>query len=390
MKVEAVMITTMEYQNFKSLKNVRCDLTPITVIVGPNGSGKTSMLQGMFYLSQLSRNPGHNDVVSLFSDTRNLNILHSSDGVSPLLLSCSTKSSEFSFKASTSQKSVDRDTLAYAGWFGGAQKRSLIAERSLQNPMNAIEQENEASDAIRSLVFLQLESETLAKPSYSEDVRPRMESSGEGLASVLAAMALSEPEVFDELLNRMKCIVPLFRRIRFRRTRIKKDETEIIRIGDQAITRTIPREYLADTLVFDFENRSDIPGTNVSEGTMLALGLLTVLHTRVTSTFDWPRIVLLDDIEKGLHPSAQRELVGLLREILRDQPDLQIVATSHSPYFLDFLEPSEVRLMATGPDGFSRCGLLTDHPDFPKWKDEMTPGEMWSFFGEKWLVEEKV
>lgn len=384
------MIKMIEYENFKSLKNVRCDLTPLTVMVGPNGSGKTSMLQGMFYLSQLSRNPGHNDVVSLFSDTRHLNLLHSSDGVSPILLSCSTELSEFSFKASTSQKSVDRDTLAYAGWFGGVLKRSLIAEKRTQNPMIAVEHENEASDAIRSLVFLQLESAILSKPSYSEDVRPRMESSGEGLASVLAAMALSEPEVFDELLRRMKRIVPLFKRIRFKRTKIKRDETEVIRIGDQAITRPIPREYMADTLVFDFENRSDIPGTNVSEGTMLALGLLTVIHTRVTSAFDWPRIILLDDIEKGLHPNAQRELIGMLRDILRDQPDLQIVATSHSPYFLDFLDPSEVRLMAIGADGFSRCGMLTDHPEFEKWKDEMTPGEMWSFFGEKWLVEEKV
>lgn len=384
------MIKMIEYENFKSLKNVRCDLTPLTVMVGPNASGKTSMLQGMFYLSQLSRNPGHNDVVSLFSDTRHLNLLHSSDGVSPILLSCSTELSEFSFKASTSQKFVDRDTLAYAGWFGGVLKRSLVSEKLTQNPMIAVEHENEASDAIRSLVFLQLESSILSKPSYSEDVRPRMESSGEGLASVLAAMALSEPEVFEELLRRMKRIVPLFKRIRFNRTKIKKNETEVIRIGDQAITRPIPREYMADTLVFDFENRSDIPGTNVSEGTMLALGLLTVIHTRVASAFDWPRIILLDDIEKGLHPNAQRELIGMLRDILRDQPDLQIVATSHSPYFLDFLDPSEVRLMAIGADGFSRCGLLTDHPEFEKWKDEMTPGEMWSFFGEKWLVEEKV
>lgn len=198
-------------------------------------------------------------------------------------------------------------------------------------------------------------------------------------------MALSSPEVFESLQNRLRQIVPHFRRLRFRRVKVSRDESEIIRIVDEAITRKVTREYPADMLIFDFEQRQDVPATNVSEGTILALGLLTVLHSSAR-----PRIILLDDIEKGLHPNAQRELIGMLREILRDNPDLQIVATSHSPYFLDFLDPSEVRLMAIGPDGFSRCGLLTDHPDFPKWKDEMTPGEMWSFFGEKWLVEERV
>jgi hypothetical protein len=39
-------------------------------------------------------------------------------------------------------------------------------------------------------------------------------------------------------------------------------------------------------------------------------------------------------------------------------------------------------------DGATTCAPLTSHPKFPKWKDEMTPGEMWSLFGEKWVVEE--
>ena len=34
------------------------------------------------------------------------------------------------------------------------------------------------------------------------------------------------------------------------------------------------------------------------------------------------------------------------------------------------------------------CAALAKHPQFKKWKDEMTPGEMWSLFGEKWLVEQ--
>jgi hypothetical protein len=64
-----------------------------------------------------------------------------------------------------------------------------------------------------------------------------------------------------------------------------------------------------------------------------------------------------------------------------------ILATSHSPYLLDYLAPEQVRIMTTDSDGFAMCGKLTEHPKFEKWKKEMTPGEMWTYFGEKWLTE---
>jgi len=114
----------------------------------------------------------------------------------------------------------------------------------------------------------------------------------------------------------------------------------------------------------------------------LVLGLLTVLMSQGR-----PDLILLDDIDRGLHPKAQREVVGLLRTILDQNPELQIVATTHSPYLLDHLRPEEVRLTTLGDDGTVSVAGLTDHPDFDKWKDEMAPGEMWSLFGEKWVGE---
>lgn len=64
---------------------------------------------------------------------------------------------------------------------------------------------------------------------------------------------------------------------------------------------------------------------------------------------------------------------------------LQIIATSHSPYILDKLEPNEVRVTGLGEDGSVVIAPLTDHPAYEKWKDSMTPGEFWSHTGEDWL-----
>jgi predicted ATP-binding protein involved in virulence len=100
--------------------------------------------------------------------------------------------------------------------------------------------------------------------------------------------------------------------------------------------------------------------------------------------------MLLDDLDRGLHPKAQKELIALLRSLLKTSKDLQILATTHSPYLLDSVETNEVRMTVLKENGATVCAALASHPQFEKWKDEMTPGEMWSLFGEKWLVEQGV
>jgi predicted ATP-binding protein involved in virulence len=111
--------------------------------------------------------------------------------------------------------------------------------------------------------------------------------------------------------------------------------------------------------------------------------LLAALHAPAR-----PNLVLLDDLDRGLHPKAQKELIALLRGLLDTNPDLQVIATTHSPYMLDCMDPREVRMTFLRQDGTTECAELSQHPKFEQWKDEMTPGEMWSLFGEKWLVEE--
>ena len=161
-----------------------------------------------------------------------------------------------------------------------------------------------------------------------------------------------------------------------------RTENELVRFGKDTVKRSSRRPYQGELILFDFEHTENVSARTASEGTMLMLGLLTVLLGPIR-----PRILLLDDIEHGLHPLAQKQLVEVIGQILQKYADLQVLATAHSPYLLNYLTPEQVRIMATGEDGYSRCGRLTDHPKFATWKEEMAPGEMWSLFGEKWLVD---
>lgn len=51
------MIQEVSFTNFKSLRRVDAHLGRFMVIVGPNGSGKTSILDGLYYLAQVTRWP---------------------------------------------------------------------------------------------------------------------------------------------------------------------------------------------------------------------------------------------------------------------------------------------------------------------------------------------
>jgi hypothetical protein len=152
--------------------------------------------------------------------------------------------------------------------------------------------------------------------------------------------------------------------------KIHNMEKETVRIRGQSITSRVQRFVVGDLLVFDFKNRKEVSAFHVSEGTLLVHGILALIYSP-----NRPEVILLDDIDKGLHPMAQTEMVLILRQLLSIIPDIQIVATTHSQYWLDSLTFAEVRLMTLDENGDSIIGKLEDHPEFDSWKSEMAPGE---------------
>ena len=229
---------------------------------------------------------------------------------------------------------------------------------------------------------LRLDVERLAAPSYSQEETPRLELNGKGLASVLADLAGRSPEAFQSIQEAARRVIPMLERIRTVRAKVEERDQQEIRIDDKPIAHTVDRVYWGQQLVLDFKGAPDIPAPLASEGTLLVIGLLTALWTEPR-----PRLLLLDDIDKALHPRAQFELVAQLRKVLEMDPELQIIATSHSPYLLDHFDAQDVLVTAVRPDGSTACARLTDHPDFERWKSTTRPGELWSFLGEDWITQ---
>ena len=384
------MIETLRLKNFRAFLRAEIDFGRLTVLVGPNSSGKTSILHALYYVSQVVS--GVKTPEQVFSGRRSPEALvrrvpaPAGDAAMQIGCDCRQYLAPTSFPLADISIDFTRPGEPGAKW--GMPVTAKIVERDGAEKDVSLRPSprkpwlKEELEWIRSGVLLRLSTSRLAEPSYYvEEERQDQEGyEGEGLATVLANMALSRPDDFSRLQEAVRLIVPQVKRIRVERLSVEKFETESITWGGETVSRQVKRQYPGEQLVFDMVSGDGIQAHSVSEGTLLALGLLTSFMSSPQ-----PRLLLLDDIDRALHPRAQRDLLLKLRGFLDKDKDLQIVATSHSPYLLDQLTPQEVRITSILDDGTAACAPMTDHPDFNRWKDEMAPGEFWSVIGESWI-----
>jgi energy-coupling factor transporter ATP-binding protein EcfA2 len=378
------MIEHAEFRNFKGLHDVKVDFERFTVLVGPNASGKTSILQGLLYVSRLrNRVPGESNPfqwpVSPFWF-----LSRGARGEMEIEIRCETR--EFKLRGGL-PTGVTVDSFARASltdpipYCIAGQSRQLVASAPWENLQSPAE-----IAAIPIATYLNLDTRCLSTPSSSEESKPQIRSDGEGLASALAYLALNQPDAFAQLKDLLRTLFPFVRGLRFERVETKRVQLVPYTVPYTAVTTTPApppvQVFYGEQIIFDIDGAPSIPAPLASDGLLLVLGLLTAIFGA-----DQPQVILLDDLDHGLHPQAQRDLVGLLAKILKEKPHLQLIATTHSPYLLDQMRPEEVRLTTRTPDGRVVCGRLDAHPDFARWKNAMSPGEFWSMIGEGWVAQ---
>lgn len=370
------MLARASFQNFKALKAVDVDLTPFTVIVGKNGSGKTSVLQGILDVSQVPvrrADEGHPNrrLGLIFGGEHDPTRLVTRPGEGPMrIVLTDTEGGALSVEAKLAATDDDKHpSVEFVVATSGNEPPAI----TVPGPSAAVIAQFLGSPAVRrfgSAVFLRLDARVMTNASTTESEAPQLDHVGEGLASVLSYLAGAEPEALEEIRRDLTTVVPQVRRIRTFPARIP------FMVGEEG------EGVMGHRFALDMGEGRLVPADMLSEGTVLALGLLTALrHPQC------PRLILMDDIDGSLHSTAQAELVRCLRKIQKDRSDLQIVCTSHSADLLDHVELEEVRVMVLDANGYARCGRLSDHPQSAEWRKMLRTGEFWASVGEDWLLE---
>jgi predicted ATPase len=375
------MLEKVELHNFKSHRSTQLNLddSRLYALVGQNSSGKTSILQALHYLSRLA-DYNNSSFAHIFQHDRSPEFI-TTIGQNDMSVTGSGfwghRERRKDWKASykwqrssnppwfpTASWKVDQEEGSSDGWNG-----------SLSSSLDPIPQ------ALRYTVHLKLVASNLAKAAYSEEITPRVEFNGSGLAPTLDYLRDEAPDEFQALQEMLKRIVPGVQKVGVRRAKVMVDRQRLIEVDGKSISYEESQEVAGQEVVLDMNTGERIPAHSVSEGTMLALGLLTVLMNPKQ-----PNLVLLDDVEQGLHPKAQRELITVFKDILQDNKNLQIIFSTHSSYIVDELTPSQVHVLSNTNLGFTRTKRLDEHPDVEWAKQTLTTGEFWDAEGEDWVV----
>jgi energy-coupling factor transporter ATP-binding protein EcfA2 len=365
------VIETVWFKNLRALQNVEVPLSPLTLLIGANGSGKSTVLDGLHGLSQVVANRTHADPIGeVFRgrwDPRRIRTNGQDGRIEIGAVLDGDPQAKFAVRLDATEQPQHSATLVVSGNNGLAQSQAEIKQFLASGTVVPL----------GSCVRLRLEAEAIGRESYSADERPRLAYDGSGLPSVIAWLAGNEPDHLAAILEGFKRVIPRALRFRTPRKSITIREPMSVLVDGQPLEGTRERKVPADRLEVELRGAGWVPADLLSEGTLLALALVTALNMP-----DRPRLVLLDDIDRGLHPTAQRSIVDLIREAARGT---QVLATTHSPFVLDCVEHESVRVLQVSEPGEVACKRLTEHPEWSRWSETMGAGEFWTWAGDEWV-----
>jgi predicted ATPase len=365
----ASMFDAVSFQNYKCLADVTIELGRMTLLVGANASGKSSVLDGIHLLCQLAV-PQPNELQAfgsragvVFSDLRSPSRLRTSGRTGALRIEAikgkgDARSALLVVRAEPSSDSNSENVTVETGPSKGSGSGITVSLAGVNQAWLTFFHGLEAQGFGRA-IRLRLDSARVSGLAL-DSLQPRVEEDGTGTAAVIAWLAEQRAPALEAIEADLRRVVPRARR--FRPQRAEQ--------GDRT----------ARLFSLEVDSGAVIPADLLSEGTLLTIGLLTVLHGTPP-----PRLVLLDDFDRALHPKAQAQLVACVKTMLAQRPDLQFVCTTHSPYVLDLFQAEDVCVLRADAQGLTRARRLTEHPEWTAWKETLQPDEFWSFVGEDWL-----
>ncbi|WP_437338436.1 AAA family ATPase [Sorangium sp. So ce394] len=183
---------------------------------------------------------------------------------------------------------------------------------------------------------------------------------GENFASFLGRIK-SRPKDFARLIERVRAHYPRLVDIHVRRKSYGWTHLEVTEKwnGEQAT----------------FNARQ------VSDGLLRIIAVAAMHEMR-----EAPSVLLIDEIENGLHPRLLGGLVAMLEELTKTG-STQVIATTHSPITLNYVSsPESVLLVTRGKGGGVRVTPMNETRSFQELREHFELGELWYNAGEERLV----
>ncbi len=386
------MIKSLYIDNFKALNDFSMDLDPFTVVLGNNMSGKSTVLQALDFLSNIVK-----EDFTVFLDRRgwkvadiksqmqksqkmtfacDLELMVEGEMVSvqwkiEILAYALKNIMELSREEIRVQREEGDDSiLNYAQPSGGYMidkmgKCTAFPEKLLfrSSVMKMFDLDNYPVIQALKVFFEKLESFELLSPDKmrlsSRGDTNTIGNAGEKLPSFVKSMNQIQKEDFESKIEELlgKRIVSVDAK-----TKGKPGWTELI----------TEERYGAKTMKIKSKNMSD--------------GMLRLLAFLAICEMD-PCTMLLDEIENGINLDYAEQIVHILDENCKSKNN-QLIVTTHSPIFLDYVQKENIRYLYREPaSGNCKCSSLAQNTELNEKLQYLYPGELFMNMCNKDIVD---
>ena len=377
------MITSLRIQHFKAAASVTVPLGPITVLIGPNDSGQSTILQALMALSRAADSARLGvaqlldcpPAVAATNQDDSLNVELEVEGTSSrgsalysyqYRLALSTRPSVvFAEEARWNDspllaaryeglRIVHPSSDRVDGWPGISTELSVLAnEATTKRNAETRSQLQAIANDLRA-TLLRLDSRAIARPS---PLGAPLLADGSGLVGIvddLLTSGVGEDKIArtNEVLRKLS-------------PHVKGVAAKLHPNGGKE-------------LHFALHTGAVIPASQMSDGIVLAAALVLISLGAGT------RRLLIEEPENGLHPRQLRIVADTIRSIAAEH-GTQVVMTTHSPLLLNYFGADESLLVTRDASGVS-VRQMDKTRGFDELSTEMSLGELWYNVGDSALA----
>lgn len=397
-------LKSFRLKNFKAIKNSGdVKFSPLTVLIGDNGSGKSSLVEGLQTYQRIitdgldaamqmwrgfenirhgaaplgivkrSRNKAHQEGIIEFSmshrveieneerksqsHSHQLKVASAPDGDEIFILEerwnvggrrYMTRDSDGYLYDAKDTRLARGITLPISLPFSFESEalhggKSLISS-SRAIPYNAL--------VIASWQFLALNAWSMGEPRPIQRTGGaiRLHADGSNIAEYLSDIREHDSDAFDGVTETLQFVLPYMRDI-------KPVLTDIL--GHQMHLKMKEADY-------------PVPGWLLSTGALRILALLALFRHP-----EPPPLIVIEEIENGLDPRAIHLIVEEIRNVVESGRS-QVIVTTHSPYLLDLLPLWSIVLVERTEDQGPVFFRPDDQPELERWAENFGPGSLYT------------
>ena len=364
-------IESIKIQGFRSLVDVELnDLPNAAVIVGPNGSGKSNLLLFLEMLCQMLRYRRLTEFVARHGGA-NDQLFRGSAMTSTLLGEIQLKTAQGSYGyecsltfAHPDHLFVNSERFTYHPVEHTNSMAREISNWGLESGLLPITPEEETDSEAQVYIYDSLidfknllsgfafnhfhntDFNSNIKKSWDVTDNYRVNSDGSNLAAVLYRLEQEDPKRYDYICYQIRRILPNFDRF------------------------DIEESYGKVLLRWKALGSDKAMGAHLtSDGSLRFFALATLLSLPSEML---PKVILLDEPELGLHPSAIALLGGMIRSLSVQR---QVIVATQSPLLVDSFGLDQIFVMDL-KDGQTKVSRPKEE-ELKRWLEEYSTGEMW-------------